>query len=86
MDDSVVDSIKSVLEKVRPFLQNDGGDIEFVDYKDGIVYVNVLGACIGCTALGDTIKDGIEMILMEEVPGVIGVEVVNSPIENLEKE
>ena len=80
--DNIVDSIKAVLEKVRPFLQNDGGDIEFVDYKDGIVYVSVLGACVGCVALDDTIKDGVEMILMEEVPGVIGVEVVNSPLTN----
>ena len=86
MDQDIVDSIKAVLEKVRPFLQNDGGDIEFVDYKDGIVYVNVLGACVGCVALGDTIKDGVEMILQEEVPGVIGVEVVNSPLTNPEDE
>ena len=77
MEENIVDSIKAVLEKVRPFLQNDGGDIEFVDYKDGIVYVKVFGACVGCVALDDTIKEGVEMILTEEVPGIIGVEVVS---------
>lgn len=70
--------IQEVLEKIRPFLQNDGGDIEFVDFKDGIVYVAVLGACIDCVGLDSTIRDGVELILMEEVEGVIGVEVVNS--------
>ena len=65
-----------ILEKIRPYLQNDGGDIEFVEFKDGIVYVSVLGACVDCIGLDSTIRDGVEMILMEEVEGVIGVEVV----------
>ena len=71
------EKIKEVLNKIRPFLQNDGGDIEFVEFKDGIVYVSVLGACIDCVGLDSTIKDGVELILMEEVDGVLGVEVVN---------
>ena len=78
MDEDIELKIKEVLEKIRPFLQNDGGDIEFVDFKDGIVYVSVLGACVDCVGLDNTIKDGVELILMEEVDGVIGVEVVNS--------
>lgn len=83
MNEDIVNKIKEVLEKIRPFLQNDGGDIEYVDYKDGIVYVSVMGACIDCVSLDDTIKDGVEMILMEEVEGVIGVEVVRgSPLTN----
>ena len=76
MDESIESKIKEVLEKIRPFLQNDGGDIEFVEFVDGIVYVSVQGACVDCVGLNDTIKDGVEMILMEEVEGVIGVEVV----------
>ena len=43
-------------------------------YEDGIVYVEMLGACVGCSALDSTLKDGIEAILLEEVPGIIGVE------------
>ena len=73
----VEEKIKEVLNKIRPFLQNDGGDIEFVEFKDGIVYVSVLGACIDCVGLDSTIKDGVELILMEEVDGVLGVEVIN---------
>ena len=44
--------------------------------KDGIVYVKMLGACIGCSSIDITVKDGIEALLLEEVPGVIGVEIV----------
>lgn len=82
--EEIEQKIKEVLEKIRPFLQNDGGDIEYVSYKDGIVYVKVLGACIDCVSLDETIKEGVEMILMEEVDGIIGVEVVkDSPLTNL---
>ena len=66
--------IKEIIKKIRPYLQADGGDVEFVSFVDGIVYVKLLGACIGCTSADATLKDGIEAILLEEVPGVIGVE------------
>ena len=45
-------------------------------FEDGIVYVKMLGACVGCSSIDLTIQDGIEAILLEEVPGVIGVETV----------
>lgn len=63
-----------VLEKLRPYLQRDGGDIEFVRFEEGIVYVRMLGACVGCMAMDATLYDGIEQALLEEVPGVIGIE------------
>ncbi|MDD8049448.1 MAG: NifU family protein [Thomasclavelia sp.] len=65
--------IIKVIDKLRPYLQRDGGDIEYDSFKDGIVYVKMLGACAGCTMLDDTLKDGVEQILMEEVPGVLEV-------------
>ena len=68
--------IKEIIKKIRPYLQADGGDVEFVSYENGIVYVKLLGACIGCSSADATLKDGIEAILLEEVPGVIGVEQV----------
>ena len=68
--------IKEIIKKIRPYLQADGGDVEYVSYENGIVYVKLLGACIGCTSADATLKDGIEAILLEEVPGVIGVEQV----------
>lgn len=66
--------VKEILHKVRPYLQRDGGDIKFIRYEDGIVFVEMMGACVGCSALDSTLKDGIEAILLEEVPGIIGVE------------
>ena len=65
--------IVEILEKLRPYLQRDGGDVEYIKFEDGIVYVRMLGACVGCASMDSTI----EQILLEEVPGVIGVENVD---------
>ena len=70
----IVEEIQKVINKLRPYLQRDGGDIEYVDFKEGIVYVKMLGACAGCSMLDETLKDGVEQILMEEVPGVLEVQ------------
>ena len=64
-----------IIDKLRPFLVNDGGDIQFVKYEDGIVYIKMLGACAGCSLIDYTLKEGIEMAIKEEVPEV--KEVVN---------
>ncbi len=75
MDNSIIEmQVKEILHKIRPYLQRDGGDVKFISFEDGIVYVEMLGACVGCGALDSTLKDGIEAILLEEVPGIIGVE------------
>ena len=74
--ENIEEKIKEVIEKIRPFLQNDGGDIQFIKFENGIVYVKMEGACSDCINLDSTISDGIEMILMDEISGVIGVEVV----------
>ena len=71
--DKTIELIKETLDKVRPFINRDGGDVEFVDFIDGIVYVNMKGACADCMLIDTTLSDGIEIILMEEVPGVLGV-------------
>ena len=67
------DEIKMIIEKLRPYLQRDGGDIEYIKFEEGIVYVSMHGACAGCSMLDATLKDGVEQILMEEVPGVLEV-------------
>lgn len=69
--------ILQTLEKIRPFINRDGGDVEFVDFIDGIVYVKMLGACDGCSLVDNTLSEGIEIILMDEVPGVLGVKLAN---------
>ena len=78
--ENMEEQIKNVSHKLRPYLQRDGGDIEYVDFKDGIVYVRMLGACAGCTMIDDTLKDGVEQILMEEVPGVLEVQNISSAL------
>ena len=75
--EETVKLIKETLDKVRPFINRDGGDIEYVDFIDGIVYVNMKGACADCIMIDSTLSDGIEIILQEEVPGVIGVKLAS---------
>lgn len=75
--DKTIELIKETLNKVRPFINRDGGDIEFVDFIDGIVYVNMKGACQDCIMIDTTLSDGIEIILQEEVPGVIGAKLAS---------
>lgn len=75
-NDKTIKLIKQTIKKLRPYLNADGGDLDFVKFEDGIVYVRLLGACIGCSSSDDTITNSVETLLLEEVPGVIGVEVV----------
>lgn len=70
------DEIKQVIEKIRPYIQRDGGDIEYVSFEEGIVSVRLLGACVGCMSVDDTIQGGVEAILLDEVQGVVGVQLV----------
>ena len=72
-NEETIKLIKKTLDKVRPFLQRDCGDVTFDSYENGIVYVNIHGACEGCALINNDIEEGIEVILMEEVPGVIAV-------------
>ncbi len=62
--------IINLIDKLRPFLVNDGGNIEFVKYEDNIVYVKMLGACADCALIDITLKEGIEEIITSEIPEV----------------
>ena len=69
--------IKDALEQIRPFLQRDGGDIEFVEMtEDNAVKVRLKGHCAGCPASTMTIKGVVEQILKQNFPEVAGVEEV----------
>ncbi len=72
---SIEKKINKVLDKIRPYLLDDGGDIEFVKYEDGIVYVHLGGACSNCHLIDYTLKDGVQTLLIEEIPEV--KEVIN---------
>ena len=73
MEEDTITLINETLDKIRHFLRRDGGDCEFVDFKDGIVYVKMHGACDGCAYASSDIKDLVEVVLQEEVPGVLEV-------------
>ena len=62
--------IIEIIEKIKPFLNNDGGSVEFVKFEDGIVYVKLLGACVDCEMADTTIKDMIEYTLTFEIDEV----------------
>ncbi|MBS3975826.1 MAG: NifU family protein [Syntrophomonadaceae bacterium] len=71
------EKVEAALEKVRPFLQRDGGDVQLVDVsEDGIVQVRLKGACSGCPGAAMTLKMGIERVLKEQVPEVKEVKAV----------
>lgn len=72
-----IKEIKEVLDAIAPFVQADGGDVEFVDLTpEGVVQIRLLGACVGCGLADVTVYQGIEQALTEEVEGVIGVELI----------
>jgi Fe-S cluster biogenesis protein NfuA len=64
------EQVQEVLDIIRPNLQADGGDVELVDVKDGIVSVKLQGACAGCPMSTMTLKRGIERFLKEKLPAV----------------
>ncbi len=69
--------VEQAMAKIRPMLQRDGGDIELVDVTDdGVVKVRLTGACKGCPMSQMTLKQGVEKLLMKEVPGLKEVQAV----------
>ena len=70
----------AVLDKIRPYIQRDGGDVEFVSLVDDIVTVRMLGACINCLALEDTFTLGIKSMILDEVSGIVDVKMEEVPV------
>jgi Fe-S cluster biogenesis protein NfuA len=74
-DDEIVAQIKELLEtRVRPAVAQDGGDIVFQDFRDGVVYLHMQGSCSGCPSSTATLKMGIENLLKHYVPEVVEVQ------------
>ncbi len=71
------EKVKIAIEKIRPVLQRDGGDIEFVAIEEGIVKVKLQGACSGCPMSQMTVKTVVEQAIKAEVPEIKGVETVS---------
>jgi Fe-S cluster biogenesis protein NfuA len=72
-----MEQVQAVLDKIRPALQADGGDVELVDVTDeGVVKVHLVGACAGCPMSQLTLSNGVERVLKQELPAVSRVEPV----------
>ncbi|AOW00062.1 NiFu-like domain protein [Dehalococcoides mccartyi] len=66
----MLEKVEAVLDKIRPALEADGGNVELVDVVDGVVKVKLVGACAGCPMSTMTLKNGIERILKREIPEI----------------
>lgn len=64
------EKVEAVLDKIRPSLEADGGNVELISVEDGVVTVKLVGACAGCPMSTITLKNGIERILKEELPEI----------------
>ncbi len=76
--EKVENKIKEMIETIRPYLNMDGGDIEFVKYEDNIVYIKLTGACNNCLGQDSTINDSLLPMFQEEVKEIKGI--INIPI------
>lgn len=80
MVDATTEKVRKVINKIRPNLQADGGDIELLGVDKGIVTVKLKGACAGCPMSIMTVKWGVENVLKKEVPEVVRVDAVQETV------
>ncbi len=69
----MAEKIKELIEDLRPLINQDGGDIEFIRYEDNYVFIKLSGACANCGLQDNTISFGIEAYLKEQIPEIEGV-------------
>lgn len=77
MNEELEKKVRTTIDKIRPFLISDGGNLEFVKIEDNIVYVDLQGACANCAYASVTLKDGIEQLIINEIPEIIEVRNIN---------
>ena len=75
--------IKEIIDRIRPYILADGGDLQFVEYKNKIVTISLTGACLGCSMIDTTLNDGIKQWIIDEVSEVQDV-VLLQPEQSLE--
>ena len=78
MNNEIINKIKHILDKIRPFLISDGGNVEFVKYEKNILYVKMTGACMNCPLADITLEDNIKEIIFNEIPEVKDVININN--------
>lgn len=67
---NIEEKIKLLLENIRPFLNMDGGDIEFIKYEENILYIKLIGNCSHCLMQDDTLNNGIKKMFKDEIPEI----------------
>lgn len=77
-EQEILDEINEVIDSIRFYINQDGGDLKFInfDFDTGVVTIQVLGACVGCSLIDVTYKNGVETILKSEISEVTGVEII----------
>ncbi len=77
-EQEIIDEINEVIDSIRFYISQDGGDLEFVafDTKTGIVTIKILGACVGCSMIDVTYVSGVQEILVAEIKEVTGVKII----------
>lgn len=73
MNKEITEKVKQIIDELRPFLQQDGGDIEFIRVEDDYVFIKLTGACSHCFYQDDTISFGIEALIKSKIPEIKGV-------------
>ena len=76
MTESIEKRVKEALDEIRPQIQGDGGDIEFVAIENQTLKVRLRGACAGCPMAAMTLKQGVETLVKQRVPEILNVEAV----------
>ncbi len=76
MTNDIVERINEVIESMRPFINQDGGDLEFIKYENKTVFIKLLGSCIGCSLVDITYVDGLLSIIQDEIPEIENIEIV----------
>ena len=72
------EKIKQLIEEIKPFLESDGGNIEFIKYENNYVYVKLSGTCENCEYIDYTLKDGVLNYLKEQIPEI--EDIINMPL------
>ncbi|MGM9834670.1 MAG: NifU family protein [Bacilli bacterium] len=72
-NNEIIEQIKEIINSIRPYINMDGGDIEFIRYEDNYVFVKLTGACVDCGLIDMTINDSLANTLQSEIPEIKGV-------------
>ena len=80
--EEIYDNVRRIINHIRPYIMGDGGDVQLVSVEDGIVTIRLLGACVGCSMIDVTLNEGIKNWIMEDIPEIKDVVMVQDSFMN----